>query len=316
MMYFFAYIHSMKITYLLGAGASANALPTVKTNGLKPSLADSLNMMANFLEKELIDKTHKEFVNHLIKNFREIAHQSNRFGTPDTFAKSLYLQEKYKELDYLKEAIIFYFTIEQILNRKIDERPLVFLTTVMENQFTFPHQIKIISWNFDFQIQLAANEYQKEEFIVGAGASSHNRLISYYPSLGGSTDTNLQNDISMIQMNGIAGFYSKDSNIQNYFLKPPTDLNDLFKRIKDGYNHKTNLLTFAWEKNTVTGGLLRQRISIAKRLAAGTEILVVIGYSFPFFNREYDKEIFHAMKKSEIKLKRYIFKTLIAKENS
>ncbi len=57
------------------------------------------------------------------------------------------------------------------------------------------------------------------------------------------------------------------------------------------------LLTFAWEKDPVKEGHLNHGIEIAKKFAEQTEVLVIIGYSFPFFNREIDNQIFEAIKK-------------------
>ena len=48
---------------------------------------------------------------------------------------------------------------------------------------------------------------------------------------------------------------------------------------------------YSWERNEITDLVLRNAVEIAKQ----TEILVIIGYSFPFFNRTYDKLIFNEM---------------------
>ena len=63
-------------------------------------------------------------------------------------------------------------------------------------------------------------------------------------------------------------------------------------------------MSFAWENENSSSKQTfhEKRMSIAKSIAQGTEILVVIGYSFPFFNREIDKEIFKAMKETVVKI--------------
>jgi len=54
-----------------------------------------------------------------------------------------------------------------------------------------------------------------------------------------------------------------------------------------------NLLTFAWESQK------HQRFStsleLSKAIIKGSEILVIIGYSFPFFNREIDREVINTL---------------------
>jgi hypothetical protein len=42
-------------------------------------------------------------------------------------------------------------------------------------------------------------------------------------------------------------------------------------------------------------------IEIAKEIIIGSDILVIIGYSFPFFNREIDKEIFNVLCQTGLK---------------
>lgn len=64
------------------------------------------------------------------------------------------------------------------------------------------------------------------------------------------------------------------------------------------------LLSFAWEDETndTKKIFLEKRMPIAKAIAEKTDILVVIGYSFPFFNRKIDDEIFKAMKQRLFKI--------------
>ncbi|MFX5587009.1 hypothetical protein ABTE16_19900, partial [Acinetobacter baumannii] len=38
-----------------------------------------------------------------------------------------------------------------------------------------------------------------------------------------------------------------------------------------------------------------KRIEILKSLTEGTDILVIIGYSFPFFNRKIDRQLFESI---------------------
>jgi len=58
-----------------------------------------------------------------------------------------------------------------------------------------------------------------------------------------------------------------------------------------------SLLSFAWEdeENTSKKIFNEQKVKVALEMATGTNILVVIGYSFPFFNRKIDQQIFYSM---------------------
>ncbi len=75
--------------------------------------------------------------------------------------------------------------------------------------------------------------------------------------------------------------------------------NEMFKRII-GYNHTYKASTstnihFAWENDDIP---LNTR-ELAKEATKATNILVVVGYSFPVFNREIDRDIINNMKNLE-----------------
>jgi len=291
-----------KVSYLLGAGASAKVLPTVKATSNTEAISQSLR---TFADKITIDTTvnpsYKDFIGNIAKDLHWLADNSIKFGTPDTFAKFLYLQQR-SSLPRMKKALAFYFTVEQFINNKIDDRALIFLTTVMQTNNIFPTNIKILNWNYDFQIQLAAEVFRMEEFHLGVTSVHSPPLIDYYPSLGFEFNINNQIDvreIAMVHLNGIAGFYFSEQvgSILNLFLnQKPKDINEIVEKIKTDSERKHNLLTFAWEKDTESAIYLRNRIELAKALVADTDILVIIGYSFPFFNRAVDKVVFESLK--------------------
>lgn len=292
-----------KVTYLLGAGASAKALPTVKETKVTTGMAARLKFIAsNRTADTSINLAHKDFTTKMAEDLNWIADNSLKFGTPDTFAKFLYLQER-DSLDRLKNALSFYFTVEQFINSKFDDRALIFLTTVMQINKIFPSNIKILNWNYDFQMQLAGEVFTQEDFRVGvAGVTVHSPpLIGYYPSLGFEMNVNyreLDKTISMVHLNGIAGFYyyAQTTHVLNYFLnQKPKDINEIIEKLKTDPGNKHNLLTFAWERDTTAAHYLRQRMNVAKNMITNTDILVIIGYSFPFFNRDIDKQIFDAL---------------------
>lgn len=303
-----------KVTYLIGAGASAKVLPTVKTTSTTEGIAQALRIFANSLEADsTIHTTYKSFITQTVIDLNWIAENSDKFGTPDTFAKFLYLQDS-ESLPRLKNALIFYFTVEQFINNKIDNRTLIFLTTVMQIGNIFPTNIKILNWNYDFQFQMAAETFRKEKFHYSNSGTYHSPpLIEYYPSLGYEMNVNNVSvdfsKISLVHMNGIAGFYYNEqkSSILNLFLNErPKDINEIIEKIITETSRKHDLLTFAWESNTDIAYLLRKRLEAAKTIIANSDILIIIGYSFPFFNREIDKQIFNSLKESG-KLKKIIY---------
>lgn len=301
-----------KVTYLLGAGASAKVLPTVKATPATEGIAKSLRTFADNLKADTtINVSYKPFIDKIAIDLKWLADNSDKFGTPDTFAKFLYLQHR-NSLPRLKQALAFYFTVEQFINKKFDDRALIFLTTVMQIGNIFPTNIKILNWNYDFQIQLAAEIFRREEFHLGTTSVHSPPLVGYYPPLGFEMNTNSSIDVnhtSMVHLNGIAGFYFYEpvASILNLFLnQKPKDINEIIEKVQTDSERKHNLLTFAWERETESAHLLRNRLALAKAIIADTDILVIIGYSFPFFNRAIDKEIFKALKTSG-KLKKIVY---------
>ncbi len=302
----------MKITYILGAGASAQGLPTVKqikatsntTGGL--SLAQEFALFADEIKLDKsISKDNEQYRKELVDTFNDLSYESNNFGTTDTFAKHLFLKGKLTELRKLKDALAIFFFHRQVVKERLDKRPLIFLTTVMESGFNFPAEIGIINWNLDFQIQFAARAFIEDSFFNNGGGStiSVNPLISYFPS---EFKDHAGIIYSMVQMNGIAGFYQQpQTNLITHFYDNDEiyNLDILLSKVKIK-SEFTNLITFGWEKKKQMG--LSDIIEKAKETVKETEILVVIGYSFPFFNRESDREVFESIKASG-KLKKIYF---------
>jgi len=285
----------LNITYFLGAGASAKALPTIKDTALSTGIATRLNEVANQLINLEYAEKYKKYVSELIENLRLISEKTIEFGTPDTYAKFLFLTEKEKLIEF-KNALSAYFLIEQFLNKKIDNRALVFLTTILERNI-FPENIKILSWNYDFQLQLAAETFREERFThTGSSSSYKPSLIGYFPKPGYSGHITIK-DISMVQLNGIAGSYRYSGMFRSFFeRKEERTLDHLLQLLSDESFYEGSLLTFAWEQD-----IPDIKNELIKDIAINTDVLVIIGYSFPFFNRRIDKEIFDAMKDGKLK---------------
>lgn len=302
-----------KITYLLGAGASAKVLPTVKATSTTGGVVQALRTFAEGLKtNKSINISYKNFIDQLVIDLHWLADNSDKFGTPDTFAKFLYLQER-GSLKRLKNALSFFFTVEQFINNKFDDRALIFLTTVMQIGNIFPTNIKILNWNYDFQIQLAGEVFRHESFNYGSVAVHSPPLVDYYPSLGIEMNVNYHsldaNNISMVHLNGIAGFYYYEQTtciLNNFLNQKPKDINEIIEKVNNDSERKHNLLTFAWERETEAATFLRKRIDIAKTIIANSDILIIIGYSFPFFNRAIDKQLFESLMASG-KLKKIIY---------
>lgn len=293
-----------KVTYIIGAGASAEALPLVKSNpDFKiEGLPDAFRRVGDQLENENIKAEFKETVSNLKKDLYWLAGKSELFNTVDTFAKYCYLQEK-DNLILIKKILAIYFTIDQIINKKLDNRYLVFLTTILENSYQFPGAVKILNWNYDSQIQLTSYLFKKEGLSFGTSNSFNQSdpLIPYYPNIGMFPPPSASNykDYSLVHLNGIAGYFQNSNNVVYNTILENDTIEDFLDISLKYIQQNSNLLTFAWESSS------HQRISksleIGKEIIKDSEILVIIGYSFPFFNREIDMEIIKILSQNGLK---------------
>ena len=274
----------MQITYILGAGASANALPTIKKNS-KADIESLTIQLKHFIEQQtsafLTRNSEWDYRN--IEALKEIADKCVEFGTPDLYAK--YLLEIGDDSSYhqLKTLLSIYFSHIQEIEQKFDYRALSFLTTISENK-RIPKNIKLISWNYDSQIEIAAKRLRP----LKSNVSNKIKGFTCWPNTREGEERNSGQPF-LLHLNGVAGAVYSERD----FYEPINQHHDFAP-----YENKEHLLSFAWEDETTSEKRIftSQRLSVACEIAKETDILVVIGYSFPFFNRKLDKEIIKAMK--------------------
>lgn len=326
------------ITYLLGAGASANALPVIN------NLNDRLQQFLYYLNEITI--TWKESSD--IKNIKEyynllkwLSDESKFHQSIDTFAKKLYLTDK-KSFVNLKKALIFYFILEQSI--KLDELenfenkniPKEFknesLHTVNETQLDKRYDnliasllnkngdeievnqhIKILTWNYDIQFELALKRYFQTN-IEGV-----KELLHIFPSKFWSKNYNnniiTDDKFIIVKLNGEAYLsenlnyspQSKDSIVDTLqfggakFIDIIGFIIEYIKRIEnDKSSFELNLqnFTFAWEDQKPNG--YYNLFNLIQKFSEKTDVLIVIGYSFPYFNSDIDRKILNWMKPKEI----------------
>jgi len=292
-----------KVTYLLGAGASAEALPLVKSNPVHKieGLPDAFRRVGDQIVNKNKDPNLVILASKLKDNLYWLAENSQIYNTVDTFAKYCYLKDKAK-FSLIKKMLSVYFTIEQTINKKFDNRYLVFLTSILENEYQFPANIKILNWNYDSQLQLASFKFKEEGISFDSNSFIQaDPLIHYSPSMGMYPLEIAKNKeiYSLVHLNGIAGYVQSSENMVFNTLYNTKTINDFLTNAIKQIENNFNLLTFAWESNN------HQRFSyslkLSKEIIKDSEVLVIIGYSFPFFNREIDKEILNTLTQTGLK---------------
>ncbi len=300
------------ITYLFGAGASCNCLPTYNNFNKR------FSGFIDFVDIHKIQDTLKEDYRDSIRSLYELLIDLKKnllfHNTPDTLAKKLFHSDDHKSLEDLKIGIILFFLYEQVFIKEgtdpevkiaIDLRYDSFIAAILKpipKKIEFSNNIKILTWNYDLQFEIAYSRYTK------LNVQKIQEKIQSYPSIASPNIAFQEDNFSIVHLNGIAfsspdgkfgdadlvgQFADKESIVIKYLL-------DNFKSLCEKEHLRTRflqLLSFAWE-NTNENFTLKDVLHIAhaKTIAAHTHILVINGYSFPIFNRTVDLELFKAMK--------------------
>ena len=310
----------VNVTYLIGAGASAgkrseenailDGLPCV--NEITDRLMYYYNQIwnAEFLEDDKVSNFPHLGLNSindwknakqlLLNNLKRLYVACQRNATIDTYAKKMVLQGKNPELEHLERLLTFYFILEQVISEP-DARYDTFLANILQSRRQFPSHIKVLSWNYDSQFEIAYNEYDKDNKLsIGSKLSSE-----YQP-------------FDILKLNGSATFQGAESipeyrhnlkekikkygrqNTYGEVVASPVrcilyDIVYLYKlyvgEIDPSRKNNTNL-SFAFDSNKPSDILFYR----TDEIVAATDVLVIIGYTFPFFNREIDRRILNKLK--------------------
>lgn len=308
-----------KITYLMGAGASANCIPVVENfnQGVedmlgKISALDLENLRFSGFDEQ-IPLTKAQLKEKMLTECKALLMDSKKHMTIDTYAKKLFLTNKMPELRKLK-ALISLFLIDRQLSVDVDQRYDVFFATLLSNngtKLTIPKSLNVVTWNYDFQFELASAPFFEDGYIKQAQDN-----LNIYPNYKNTLATDC---FQLIKLNGTAIGYMQKMDEMRYtnfefdlLMKPTeysTSIKDHWEKLLTFYfwttvasNKTTFALNFAWENTPFTLQLRKY----AYEAVADTTHLVVIGYSFPTFNRTLDKDILLNMKK----LKRITIQTM------
>jgi hypothetical protein len=159
--------------------------------------------------------------------------------------------------------------------KNIDQRYINFLLDVVSDRDKFPEKIKIFSWNYDSQILLATK-------ILNFDAISRTRNI-YEKKLNGEAVSDIISPIFNILEGVEVGEACNESADLYWRLMSSSDSD---KKTRDNLR-----VRFAFEQNVENFVEKSSFLSSFQRI---TDVIIV-GYSFPFSNREVDNNIFKAI---------------------
>jgi len=279
------------VCYLLGAGASAQCIPVV--NGMAKDIQALSKDLPIHFDVNLSQASTKKkqenlvFIRKSLLNLKQICESHYSI---DTYAKKLYLTDK-DHFHKLKLDLSMYFSLRQIMTPP-DNRYDNFFSSIMTSAYTLPPRINIISWNYDFQLERAFLEFKPTadihdcRSILGVVSPQNcESFVDYYSKF------------NVIKLNGSALVKTKD--FEGFLFRKFTKVKSkIVQEIADNY---INILAskldyecelkFAWENEAYEPLFKLSEPSLSK-----ISVLVIIGYSFPFFNREVDSMLLNKMK--------------------
>lgn len=309
----------MTFTYLIGAGASYSTLPIVKT--FHSRLKEFTKIVENQIFPESINTRHIKYYSKETDNIRKIfIDKLNWLITEidplnhisiDSFARKIFLKNDIDNYELVKRLISEFMLYEELSNG-VDNRYDNFFATLLSKTDTgkleLPNNIKIISWNYDKQF-----EFSIAKFFDKPETQKIQDFINIHPRATIGEETN--EGFSIYKLNGVVGgAYTSDKfNSLEFDLKLiKNEINDKIRRniirlilerhmnyelakshirFADDFTESYSI-DFSWEDKSL--------VNITRQLAfegiKNTEVLTVIGYSFPTFNRKLDFEILNSMK--------------------
>ena len=189
-----------------------------------------------------------------------------------------------------------FFILEQIIH-KPDRRYDTFLANVLQREnewydkLVLPDDIRILSWNYDNQLELVYREYLEKNY------SEIREILGIYDVKSDEKERSLKDKCSIIKLNGTANFLKEEDWLQYSGIDKIDDtmLGNILKKYTEcliaGRCEGRLRLNFAWEERW-SEDMLNKRIPNMVRDATA---LVVIGYTFPYFNRKIDRVVFKEM---------------------
>lgn len=295
------------ITYLLGAGASYYSNPIWKEQGVK-----MIELAENYIEEKYKDfenlspRIHIDNLNRALFEIGFFGKKSLQYGTIDTYAKKLFLNESHQDLSRLKYAVSMFFTLWQLTNDynlksrngfkydDIDKRYLTLMAALTEksdrNGIKIKDNVKFVTWNYDLQLELAFKAF----------THSNSTWDFVDQCLGFRIKSQLERPLQICHLNGYHGYYITDNKEINFHDYPKSndikEILETLKYISENIDRRQinfhDTINYAWEDSPVSSKTREE----AKKIFQETDILIIIGYSFPNFNKEIDKSLFEKLK--------------------
>jgi len=299
-----------KVVYLMGAGASYGKRITNEKNFMNTSdgeidvITEGLPIVTeiperlDFVSNKILSvrfpldsfSEAEKLRTKLVEDLQWLKNESLRHATLDTFAKKLYLRGEVESFIKVEVLLSIFFIVEQVTHRP-DGRYDTLLANILTREMLIPEDIVFLTWNYDCQFEIALKEY------IEKTTYDFNSVLNTLDITDDIDRTFYRNGINhLIKLNGTANF----RNNNHLYLTKYSELSSvlltvILKRYKEHLDNErkwslTNL-TFAWDNEKY----IKDKWQKIDQAIKNAEILVIIGYTFPFFNRETDRVLFKLM---------------------
>jgi hypothetical protein len=254
--------------YLLGAGASCHCVPTIQ------NFANQLQQDFN-LDAGLGTILQTNF----LEEFNQFYPALTKHRSLDTFARLLFLQGKTSEYQTFKSFLDGYVSARSLFYDDLRYNALLAdLGVKPKDQIEFSSKISLFTWNYDFLLE--------KELLFANDNPNWNDIFSRVTHFNG-----VASGLFRIGENGIRLLKDLKSEYNERFKKLDSYtllVNKIIKDVKESSSH----IRFAWENSDEE--LDKIRTELTKKIKHATNI-VIVGYTFPFYNRLVDETFLHEM---------------------
>lgn len=277
----------MKTTYLIGAGASCEAIPLVNDFAAK-----SEEVISNL-------KKHELYQNGTIglTVYEDLICELKKGKSIDKVILELLESTNYR-LDILVEKIkffvwyvILYYHKKNGYDRRVDK----LLDNLLDGSGNLKRDVNILSWNYDICLELALCKrlHSMEQSLRKL------QLVPFSVEQPFDYSAFNTNEFYCVKINGSTGFYYNGSNLINVVngcntLAELNIIDAFFKwniEMLGGRMDFLYTINHAFEKSDIVNPYYTKALTDL----CNTDKLVVIGYSFPELNYEVDWEILQSM---------------------
>jgi hypothetical protein len=284
-----------KITYLIGAGASFGTIPLISgfADGIKHLGSEISRHETILLNKASVSESNyrKKTFDRFLKDCENFERKSRIDGSVDTVAFKLNYNSRISELQRLKAIISFviiYSTFKNAVNSRYNHFFTKILNPIRPNKFKY--DVRVVSWNYDFLFERSFSGFSDRSSLF-----DNQSLLNVNPD---SLIEGADGEFKLFKINGTTAFHSsrpgRKLNLWNDFEND--NLPELMEKFLNVYDQSTwgideyvSDISFAFEN------LFEQNeshvLNTTLREIEGSKALILIGYSFPHINKEYDKKI-------------------------